>query len=269
MAIVYLHRRKDNNEVFYVGIGTSPKRAYELKHSRNIYWKNVVNKYGHIIEITHTDINWEEACCIERYLISFWKENSKIELCNFNEGGEGNKGYKFTKEQIEKVKSRYTPDVRLKHSQTLKIAMNKPDVKIKQSQSKMIAMNRPDVKNKQRLVQSKVYSNQELRNKQSVIQKIIQNTPEAKENNRKRALIQFSDVKQREKISNSLKKYYSLEENKKRLYKKTYQYSIDGIFLKEYVSTINASKETGYNEKSILRAIKNNKAYKGFLWKRN
>lgn len=269
MAIVYLHRRKDNNEVFYVGIGTSHKRAYQLKHSRNNHWKNIVNKYGHIVEITHNDIIWEEACTIEKYLICFWKENSKVELCNYNEGGEGNKGYKFTKEQIEKVKSRFTDEVKLKHSEILKIAMNRPDVKLKQSISKKIAMNRPDVKEKQRLIQSKVYSNAELRNKQSEIQKAIQNTPEAIENNRKRAIIQFSNKIQRDKMSESLRKYYSLEENKKRLYKKTYQYSVDGNLIKEYISTIAASKDTGYNEKSILRAIKLNKEYKGFIWKRS
>jgi len=27
MAVVYLHKRKDNNEVFYIGIGNDIKRA--------------------------------------------------------------------------------------------------------------------------------------------------------------------------------------------------------------------------------------------------
>ena len=30
MAIVYLHRRTDNNEIFYVGIGDDIKRAYDV-----------------------------------------------------------------------------------------------------------------------------------------------------------------------------------------------------------------------------------------------
>jgi hypothetical protein len=88
MAIVYLHRRKDNNEIFYIGIGKNQTRAYK-KINRNNHWHNVVNKYDYVVEITHNNIIWEEACSIEKYLISFWKENSKINLCNLTDGGEG------------------------------------------------------------------------------------------------------------------------------------------------------------------------------------
>lgn len=90
MAIVYQHRRKDNNQVFYVGIGLSEKRANE-KYGRNNHWMNVANKYGHEIEITHKDVCWEEACSIEKYLICFYGRvdlNSGI-LTNMTDGGEG------------------------------------------------------------------------------------------------------------------------------------------------------------------------------------
>ena len=34
MAIVYRHIRLDKNEVFYIGIGKTEKRAYEKHHHR-------------------------------------------------------------------------------------------------------------------------------------------------------------------------------------------------------------------------------------------
>jgi len=46
MAIVYQHRRKDTNEVFYVGIGKDRGRAFS-KIGRNYYWRNVVKKVGY------------------------------------------------------------------------------------------------------------------------------------------------------------------------------------------------------------------------------
>ena len=45
--VVYLHRRKLDNKVFYVGMGYK-KRAYDFS-SRNKFWINYVKKYGEII----------------------------------------------------------------------------------------------------------------------------------------------------------------------------------------------------------------------------
>lgn len=93
MAIVYIHTKKNTNKVFYVGIGKSSKRAYQIQN-RNHYWKNIVEKYGFDIKITHQSICWEEACSIEKYLISFYKDVYK--LSNLTEGGEGIVGFKKT-----------------------------------------------------------------------------------------------------------------------------------------------------------------------------
>lgn len=104
MAIVYQHRRNDTNEVFYVGIGASEKRAYK-KRDRTNHWNNVVNKVGYTVEITHRDIIWEEACAIERYLIAFYGRSYYGEgtLVNLTEGGEGVLGLKQNIETIKKV----------------------------------------------------------------------------------------------------------------------------------------------------------------------
>lgn len=90
MPIVYCHKIKDSNQVFYVGIGKEISRAYEIDN-RNKYWHHIVDKYGYEIEITHTDVIWEEACSIEKYLISFYgrKDLNEGPLVNMTDGGDG------------------------------------------------------------------------------------------------------------------------------------------------------------------------------------
>jgi hypothetical protein len=90
MAIVYQHRRKDNNKVFYVGIGKHEKRAFD-KSIRYKAWKDLVKNHDYIVEITHKDIIWEEACAIEKYLISFYgrRDLGLGDLVNMTDGGEG------------------------------------------------------------------------------------------------------------------------------------------------------------------------------------
>lgn len=94
MYCVYRHIRLDTNAIFYVGIG-SIKRAYD-KISRNSHWKNIVNKCGYDVQITHEDVCWEEACVIEKYLIEFYgrKDLGKGELVNMTDGGDGITGYR-------------------------------------------------------------------------------------------------------------------------------------------------------------------------------
>lgn len=121
MPIVYQHIRKDTNTIFYIGIGKNNKRAFS-KDGRNRHWRNIVNKFGYEINITHEDICWEEACVIEKYLIDFYgrKDIGKGELVNMTDGGDGvygmkqsdycrikssllNKGKKLSKETREKI----------------------------------------------------------------------------------------------------------------------------------------------------------------------
>lgn len=85
--VVYLHKRLNDNEVFYVGIGSN-KRAYS-SNSRNKHWKDVVSAHGFCTEITHENIIREEACSIEKYLIEFYKEHSKCKMTNKTNGGDG------------------------------------------------------------------------------------------------------------------------------------------------------------------------------------
>lgn len=90
MAIVYAHYRKTDNEIFYIGIGKSEKRAYS-KHSRNPYWGRIVNKCNLTVDIIASDLTWEQACEFEILLINFYgrADLGKGPICNLTDGGEG------------------------------------------------------------------------------------------------------------------------------------------------------------------------------------
>jgi hypothetical protein len=94
MAVVYRHRRLDNNSIFYIGIGKEKNRAYQLR-SRNCLWKNIVSKTNYQVEIIAENINYNEAKELEIFLISLYGRrdlNNGI-LCNMTDGGDGNTNF--------------------------------------------------------------------------------------------------------------------------------------------------------------------------------
>lgn len=106
-AYVYRHTKLGNNEVFYIGIGNQPNysRAY-TKNGRNSWWKRAVEKYGFEVEILAHSITWEEACELEKILISWY---GRADCCggtlvNLTDGGDGMVGVIKTKESINKWK---------------------------------------------------------------------------------------------------------------------------------------------------------------------
>jgi len=103
MAIVYQHRRKDTNEIFYIGIGKKIKRA-DSKYRRNKHWHNIVNKTSYEIQILYDNISWEEACAIERYLIALYgrRDLGFGPLVNMTDGGEGTIGIVVSEETKKK-----------------------------------------------------------------------------------------------------------------------------------------------------------------------
>jgi hypothetical protein len=93
MAYVYRHIRKDNNEVFYVGIGSDNEGKYVRAYSkdRNGFWHIIKNKTEYIVEIVFDDLTWEDACNKEMELIREYgrKDLGSGTLCNLTDGGEG------------------------------------------------------------------------------------------------------------------------------------------------------------------------------------
>jgi hypothetical protein len=91
MAIVYRHRRLDDNTIFYIGIGKDKNRAYQTR-SRNCLWNNIVLKSNYQVEIIAETINYNEAKELEIFLISIYgrRDLKNGILCNMTAGGDGN-----------------------------------------------------------------------------------------------------------------------------------------------------------------------------------
>lgn len=90
MAIVYQHKKKGTNQVFYIGISTNNRRPFE-KDSRSTHWHNTVDKYGIDIDIIIKNVSWEEAKSWEIYLIGLLGRSdfNKGHLVNKTDGGDG------------------------------------------------------------------------------------------------------------------------------------------------------------------------------------
>jgi hypothetical protein len=90
---VYLHRRLDDNSVFYVGKGK--KRRAWVKKSRNKHWKHIVEKHGYSVEIYKGNLTESEAFQLEEEQIKFYGLDN---LSNMTLGGVSTTGYQHTDE---------------------------------------------------------------------------------------------------------------------------------------------------------------------------
>lgn len=87
--IVYQHIRLDTNLPFYIGIGTTKKRAFR-KDGRNDIWNKIVQKVDYRVEILFENLPKNNACQKEIELIKRYGricDNSGI-LSNITMGGE-------------------------------------------------------------------------------------------------------------------------------------------------------------------------------------
>jgi hypothetical protein len=133
-AYVYAHKRLDNKNVFYIGIGSLSnfKRAYQVD-KRNEHWKRIYNKTMISVEILLTDLTWEEANSWESYLIGLHgrTNNNTGSLCNMTNGGDGVRGWVATEETRKRMSEskkgfRHTEENKLLN----KIAHSKPLVQM-------------------------------------------------------------------------------------------------------------------------------------------
>lgn len=110
---VYRHRRLDNNNIFYVGIGIKRKshsltikseyeRAFVIKKRSN-FWKNICKKTEYKVEILMECNSKERVINIEKQLIKFYgrKDLNTGTLVNFTSGGEG---LQELNEEVEKIR---------------------------------------------------------------------------------------------------------------------------------------------------------------------
>jgi group I intron endonuclease len=121
---LYLHLKKNDSTPFYVGIGTiqnKSKYARSKSHSgRNLFWKNISNKYGYTIVIFSESNNYTDILNQEQNYISLLGMiNSGGCLVNMTKGGEGCLGYKHTEEHKKKLSSIYSGDKNPMYGKTL------------------------------------------------------------------------------------------------------------------------------------------------------
>jgi len=125
MAIVYFHRRKNDNEVFYVGIGTNKGRAFKISN-RTEFWKKTAVKHGYVIEIVHNNITMEEAIEYEiQYIKQFGRKDKGLgNLVNMTDGGEGTLGKVVNEKGREHAKMLGLSNKGRKHSEDSKRRMS-------------------------------------------------------------------------------------------------------------------------------------------------
>ena len=131
---VYIHRRRDNNAIFYVGKG-SGHRAHN-KSTRNKFWKIVHRKAGgRIIEIVASFETEEEAFHHELFLIASLKI-FQVKLANLVEGGGGAVGWKHTdKAKASMTAKRKGKPLSESHYASVAEAQKRPEVNAKRSAS--------------------------------------------------------------------------------------------------------------------------------------
>jgi hypothetical protein len=230
MTIVYRHRRIDTNQIFYIGIGVSEKRASQTR-SRNQLWYNIVNKTEYTVEIIAKDIDIEQAKELEVLLISEYgrRDLGTGILVNMTDGGDGNVNMsQLTKDKI---------------SNSLKGKIQSEESKIKRS-----------------ITLKKTWENQDLRNlkrKQSIELHrlgLIGNTGKP---SKKKGIKLDKSICDKMSIA---KKIYFEQGNKPHNFKKIDEITTENI-LKDYYNGINKfqlHKKYDLNRKIINRIIKEN-----------
>lgn len=117
MYYVYIHRKADTKEVFYVGKGHG-NRAF-TKVNRSALWQNVVNKHGYIVEFIEVGLQEWAAFELEVDYIAYYgrRDTGHGNLVNFTDGGEGTSGHIWTDEMkawrsVETTKQMRNPEMR-------------------------------------------------------------------------------------------------------------------------------------------------------------
>ena len=91
---VYIHSRKSDGKVFYVGKGLAKRSSNTI--TRSAYWKRIVAKHGLVVSILKHSMPEQEAFELESFLIS---EIGRENLCNMTDGGEGCSGRVMSEKQ--------------------------------------------------------------------------------------------------------------------------------------------------------------------------
>lgn len=110
---VYMYRRNDTNDVFYIGKGKGYRA--EMINGHNDHCVKIANKHGFTIEYVQKNMSEDDAFELEKKLIDEYvnrrgysieiegmrDRNNPHSLCNHTMGGEGNAGFRWDDEHKE------------------------------------------------------------------------------------------------------------------------------------------------------------------------
>ena len=107
--LIYIHKRQDTGEVFYVGKGTrTKKKQYEratARDNRNAHWRRIVALTDWSSEVIADFFDERDAFKMECALIaSYGRRKDGGTLCNFTRGGEGHSGLSPSQETRQKLR---------------------------------------------------------------------------------------------------------------------------------------------------------------------
>lgn len=95
---VYLHKKRNNDKIFYVGKGKNNR--YKSSTGRNLHWKNTSSKFGWYPIIISNNLSEETALELEEFVIN---TIGLKYLCNQNYFNGGRSGYNHSKEAKQKM----------------------------------------------------------------------------------------------------------------------------------------------------------------------
>lgn len=97
---VYIHRRKTDGTIFYVGMGVNDRPW--SRHGRGKWWKSIVKKNGFYTEICQSGMSRADAALLEMWIIAKLRHEG-VTLCNITDGGDGCVGKKMTRGERIKI----------------------------------------------------------------------------------------------------------------------------------------------------------------------
>lgn len=212
---VYLHRRKTDGKVFYVGKGRG-RRAF-AKCNRNKHWQYIVQKHGFDVEFVETGMQESLAFELERSLIALIGRDA---LCNVTDGGDGVAGFKLSQESIDKMKATMaTPEVKEARSKWQRGVAKPESTKEKIAETLrgrkpsereraayIEAMNDPIKRQRILDARSLVYMDDDYKQKMSQVAFEVQNRPEVKAAKSQRMKGSVHSEEQKMKIGESVRK---------------------------------------------------------------
>lgn len=116
-AYVYLHLKEDNGEPFYVGIGTSQSRPWDM-WNRSDWHRKTSAKHGVRVEILIDGLDKETAKWWEKRHIKALRD-AGYNIVNMTDGGDGMHGFLHSEESKQKASKSHLAKGENHHNKTI------------------------------------------------------------------------------------------------------------------------------------------------------